>query len=110
MSFLTGAFIIGAALITAAISGVFGMAGGLLLKGALALVLPVSATFVCHGILQLVANGWRAILHRQHIAWRIIGESLRPESVTTSGRTMPSSSQAFGSSLMRPGPDQTRVG
>jgi uncharacterized membrane protein YfcA len=73
MSFLTGAFIIGAALITAAISGVFGMAGGLLLKGALALVLPVSATFVCHGILQLVANGWRAILHRQHIAWRIIG-------------------------------------
>jgi len=73
MSFLTGAFIIGSALITAAISGVFGMAGGLLLKGALALVLPVSATFVCHGILQLVANGWRAILHRQHIAWRIIG-------------------------------------
>lgn len=73
MSFLTGAFIIGAACITAAISGVFGMAGGLLLKGALALVLPVSATFVAHGILQLVANGWRAILHRRHVSWRIIG-------------------------------------
>ena len=73
MSFLTGAFIIGSALITAAISGVFGMAGGLLLKGALALVLPVSAVFVAHGILQLVANGWRAVLHRKHIAWRIIG-------------------------------------
>ena len=73
MSFLTGAFIIGSALITAAISGVFGMAGGLLLKGLLALVLPVSATFVAHGILQLVANGWRAILHRKHIAWNIIG-------------------------------------
>ena len=73
MSFLTGAFIIGSALITAAISGVFGMAGGLLLKGALALVLPVSATFVAHGILQLVANGWRAVLHRAHISWRIIG-------------------------------------
>ena len=59
--------------VTAAISGVFGMAGGLLLKGALALVLPVSATFVVHGLLQLVANGWRAILHRRHVSWRIVG-------------------------------------
>jgi len=59
--------------ITAAISGVFGMAGGLLLKGSLALVLPVSATFVVHGLLQLVANGWRAILHRAHVDWRIVG-------------------------------------
>ena len=73
MSFLTGGFIIAAAFITAAISGVFGMAGGLLLKGALALVLPVSATFVAHGLLQLVANGWRAILHRRHVAWKIVG-------------------------------------
>ena len=73
MSYLTGAFIIAAAFVTAAISGVFGMAGGLLLKGALALVLPVSATFVAHGLLQLVANGWRAILHRRHVAWRIVG-------------------------------------
>jgi uncharacterized membrane protein YfcA len=72
MSYLVGAFIIGSAFITAAISGVFGMAGGLLLKGALALVLPVSAVFVAHGLLQLVANGWRAVLHRQHIDWRII--------------------------------------
>jgi uncharacterized membrane protein YfcA len=73
MTFLTGAFIVGAAFITAAISGVFGMAGGLMLKGALALVLPVSATFVAHGLLQLVANGWRAILHRRHVDLRIVG-------------------------------------
>ena len=26
-----------------------------------------------HGILQLVANGWRAILHRRHVEWRIVG-------------------------------------
>ena len=69
----TAAFIIVMAFITAAISGVFGMAGGLMLKGALALVLPVSATFVTHGILQFVANGWRAVLHRRHVAWRIVG-------------------------------------
>ncbi|WP_293904915.1 sulfite exporter TauE/SafE family protein [Phenylobacterium sp.] len=73
MTLVTGAFIIAAAFLTAAISGVFGMAGGLMLKGALALVLPVSATFVAHGLLQLVANGWRAILHRQHVAWKIVG-------------------------------------
>lgn len=69
---VTAAFIITTAFLTAALSGVFGMAGGLVLMGALALVLPVSAAFVTHGILQLVANGWRAILHRQHISWPIL--------------------------------------
>ncbi len=49
------------------------MAGGLVLMGVLALLLPVAAAFVTHGVLQLVANGWRAVLHRRHIAWRIIG-------------------------------------
>src|SRR3954469_17967709 len=73
MALLPAIFLIIAAFVTAAISGVFGMAGGLLLKGALALVLPVSATFVAHGILQLVANGWRATLHRKHVSWRIVG-------------------------------------
>ncbi|WP_297696791.1 TSUP family transporter [Phenylobacterium sp.] len=72
MSFAAAAFLIAAAFVTAGISGVFGMAGGLMLKGAIALVLPVSATFVTHGLLQLSANGWRAALHRRHLAWRII--------------------------------------
>lgn len=72
MSLAAAIFLIVAAFVTAAISGVFGMAGGLMLKGALALVLPVSATFVAHGILQLVANGWRAILHRRFLDWRIV--------------------------------------
>jgi uncharacterized membrane protein YfcA len=72
VSLIAAVFIIVAAFVTSAISGVFGMAGGLMLKGALALVLPVSATFVAHGILQLVANGWRAILHRRFLEWRIV--------------------------------------
>jgi uncharacterized membrane protein YfcA len=72
MTILAGAFIVAMSFVTAAISGVFGMAGGLLLKGALALVLPVSATFVVHGLLQLVANGWRAILHRKFVSWKIV--------------------------------------
>ena len=73
MSLGSALFLVVMSFVTAAISGVFGMAGGLLLKGALALVLPVSATFVVHGLLQLVANGWRAILHRRHVDWRIVG-------------------------------------
>lgn len=73
MSPLAAGFLVVAAFVTAAISGVFGMAGGLMLKGALALVLPVSATFVAHGVLQLVANGWRAVLHRRFVGWRIVG-------------------------------------
>jgi len=66
------AFLIATAFLTATLSGIFGMAGGLVLMGALAFVLPVSAAFVTHGLLQLVANGWRAVLHRKHIAWPIL--------------------------------------
>jgi len=73
MSVAFAAFIAAAAFVTAMLSGVFGMAGGLLLMGALALVLPVQAAFVTHGILQLVANGWRAALHRRHVRWDIVG-------------------------------------
>jgi len=73
MTILTAAFVAVMAFVTATLSGVFGMAGGLVLMGALALVLPVSAAFVTHGMLQLVANGWRAVLHRRHVRWDIVG-------------------------------------
>jgi uncharacterized protein len=59
-------------LITATVSGVFGMAGGLMLMGALTLIMPVAAAMVTHGAVQFVSNGWRAVLHRRHIDWRII--------------------------------------
>jgi uncharacterized membrane protein YfcA len=59
-------------LVTATVSGVFGMAGGLMLMGALTLAMPVSAAMVTHGAVQFVSNGWRAVLHRKFIQWRII--------------------------------------
>lgn len=59
-------------LVTATVSGVFGMAGGLMLMGALTLAMPVSAAMVTHGAVQFVSNGWRAVLHRKHINWPII--------------------------------------
>lgn len=66
------ALLLAVVLITATVSGVFGMAGGLMLMGALTLAMPVSAAMVTHGAVQFVSNGWRAILHRAHIDWRII--------------------------------------
>jgi uncharacterized protein len=69
---LSQLFLIITAFLTATLSGIFGMAGGLVLMGVLALILPVQAAFVTHGILQLVANGWRAVLHREHLAWAIV--------------------------------------
>ena len=70
---MTAAFLLLAAFVTAAVSGVLGMAGGLLLLGALLLVLPATAAFVVHGLLQLVSNGWRAVLQRRHLQWAVVG-------------------------------------
>lgn len=72
MAFFTSSILLLVVLVTATVSGVFGMAGGLMLMGALTLALPVSAAMVTHGAVQFVSNGWRAVLHRKHIHWRII--------------------------------------
>ena len=72
MTLLAGAFVVVAAFVTATVSGVLGMAGGLLLMGALLLVLPATTAFVAHGLLQLVSNGWRVVLHRRHVSGRVI--------------------------------------
>lgn len=72
MSLAAGAVVLVAVLLTATLSGVLGMAGGLLLMGVLLLVLPTAVAFVVHGLLQLVSNGWRTVLHRRHVRWRVI--------------------------------------
>jgi uncharacterized membrane protein YfcA len=55
---------------TATLSGVFGMAGGLVLMGVYAALLPVAAAMVLHGATQLVANGMRAAVLWREIHWR----------------------------------------
>jgi uncharacterized membrane protein YfcA len=57
-------------LFTALLSGVFGMAGGMLLMGVYAALLPVPTAMVMHGGTQLVANVTRAILLRKDVYWR----------------------------------------
>ena len=70
---MTLALILAATFVTALISGVFGMAGGLILMGVLAVLLPVPAAMVVHGVIQTVSNGWRAVLHIRWVDWRILG-------------------------------------
>ena len=70
---VSAAILLLSAFLTAMLSGVFGMAGGLVLMGVLGLLLPVQAAFVTHGVLQLAANGWRALIQRNHIRWSILG-------------------------------------
>src|SRR6186997_2302466 len=55
---------------TAFLSGLFGMAGGLILIGVLLTILPLPSAMVLHAITQMASNGWRAFLWRAHIRWR----------------------------------------
>jgi uncharacterized membrane protein YfcA len=55
---------------TAFLSGLFGMAGGLILIGVLLALMPLPTAMVLHAITQMASNGWRAVLWRAHIRWR----------------------------------------
>lgn len=57
---------------TAFISGVFGMAGGLILLGIFLMLLDVAPAMVLHGATQFAANGWRTFLWRQSVVWPIL--------------------------------------
>lgn len=59
-------------LFTSTLSGVFGMAGGMVLMGALLLLLPVPQAMVAHGLLQFAANGSRAVMLSRHVRGPIL--------------------------------------
>lgn len=63
-------------LVTSFISGVFGMAGGLILLGILLVFLDVAPAMVLFGIIQLGANGWRATLWWRLVDWNIVARYL----------------------------------
>jgi uncharacterized protein len=54
---------------TSFISGIFGMAGGMILLGILLAIMPLAAAMLLHGVTQMTSNGWRAWLWRGHIEW-----------------------------------------
>lgn len=55
---------------TAFLSGIFGMAGGLILIGVLLFIFPLPTAMVLHAVTQMASNGWRALLWWRHIAWK----------------------------------------
>ena len=61
-----------AVVITSFISGILGMAGGMILMGVLLALMPVSAAMMLHGVVQMASNGWRAWLWRREIDWRVM--------------------------------------
>ena len=60
--------IVATVFVTSLISGVIGMAGGMILMAVLVSLLSVPAAMVVHGAVQATANGSRAYFLRQHIA------------------------------------------
>ena len=63
----------GTVLFTSFLSGIFGMAGGMILLGVLLALLDVAPAMVLFGVTQLASNGWRAWLWRASIRWPIVG-------------------------------------
>jgi uncharacterized membrane protein YfcA len=59
-------------LATSFLSGIFGMAGGLILLWFLFLVAPASMAIAVHGIIQMVSNGSRAWLSRRYLDVKIL--------------------------------------
>ena len=71
MSLTAALIILVATLITSFISGIFGMAGGLILMGVLVALVSVPMAMIVHGAIQMVANGYRAWLLKADIDWRV---------------------------------------
>jgi uncharacterized membrane protein YfcA len=58
-------------LVTSFISGILGMAGGMILMGILLALMPLPAAMMLHGVTQLASNLWRAVLWRNQVDWRV---------------------------------------
>ncbi len=57
---------------TSFVSGLFGMAGGMMLLGVLLVFMDVAPAMVLFGITQTAANTWRATLWWRHVQWSIV--------------------------------------
>ncbi len=65
-------FILIAILITSFVSGILGMAGGMILIGVLSFLLPITSAMILHGVTQMASNGFRAFLLRQSIRFKVL--------------------------------------
>lgn len=72
MAPLIAAALAATVLLTSFLSGIFGMAGGMILLGVLLLLLDVAPAMVLFGVTQFASNGWRATLWRSYVQWGIV--------------------------------------
>jgi uncharacterized membrane protein YfcA len=66
------------AVLTSVVSGIMGMAGGMLLLAVMLLRLEPAVAIPVHGIVQMVSNGSRAYFLRQHVHWRAVWRFVWP--------------------------------
>jgi uncharacterized membrane protein YfcA len=71
MSFLSLALIGLAVLLSSFVSGVFGLAGGMILLGVLLIFFDVPTAMVLFSVLVATANIWRVVMWWRYIHWRI---------------------------------------
>jgi uncharacterized membrane protein YfcA len=68
----------GVAVLTSVVSGVMGMAGGMLLLAVLLLRLEPTVAIPVHGAVQLVSNASRAFFLRRHVEWSAVWRFVWP--------------------------------
>ena len=71
MSLLTLALIGATIVFSSFLSGVFGLAGGMVLLGVLLVFLDVTAGMVLFSVIQFFANAWRALQWWEFVRWQI---------------------------------------
>ena len=54
---------------TSFVSGIFGMAGGMILLGILLAVLSLPDAMALHAVTQMTSNGWRGLLWIRYVRW-----------------------------------------
>ena len=70
MSPLSWAGLTLAAFFTATLSGILGMGGGILLVGALTVLLPSNMVIPVHGVVQMSSNFTRTLVFLRHVRWK----------------------------------------
>ena len=63
-------------LATSFLSGIFGMAGGMILIGVLLAIMPLPEAMALHAVTQMASNGWRALLWLKYVMWRSVAAYL----------------------------------
>jgi uncharacterized membrane protein YfcA len=61
-----------AVLASSFVSGIFGMAGGMMLLGVLLVFMDVAPAMVLFGVIQMASNGWRTALWWRFVDWSIV--------------------------------------